>query len=73
MYDPRRDESRKRVLANVAGILVARHLKTTDDLFRLQVKSADVVPGAFCDSVGRVDHAEAREVMLLDVRASWYR
>jgi hypothetical protein len=27
------DEGRKRVLASVAGILVARHLKTTDDLF----------------------------------------
>jgi hypothetical protein len=27
------DEGRKRVLAILAGILVARHLKTTDDLF----------------------------------------
>jgi len=27
------DEGRKRVLAIVAGVLVARHLKTTDDLF----------------------------------------
>jgi hypothetical protein len=27
------DEGRNRVLAIVAGILVARHLKTTDDLF----------------------------------------
>lgn len=27
------DEGRKRVIAIVAGILVARHLKTTDDLF----------------------------------------
>lgn len=27
------DEGRKRVLAIVAGILVARHLRTTDDLF----------------------------------------
>jgi hypothetical protein len=27
------DEGRKRVLAIVAGILVVRHLKTTDDLF----------------------------------------
>ena len=26
------DEARKRVLAIVAGILVARHLKTTEDL-----------------------------------------
>jgi hypothetical protein len=27
------EEDRKRVLAIVAGILVARHLKTTEDLF----------------------------------------
>ena len=27
------DEGRKRVLAIVAGILVARHIKTADDLF----------------------------------------
>jgi len=27
------DEGRKRVLAIVAGILVARHLKTTDEFF----------------------------------------
>jgi hypothetical protein len=30
---PIMDEGRKRVLAIVAGILVARHLRTTDDLF----------------------------------------
>jgi hypothetical protein len=30
---PEWTEGRKRVLAIVAGILVARHLKTTDDLF----------------------------------------
>jgi hypothetical protein len=27
------DEGRKRVIGIIAGILVARHLKTTDDLF----------------------------------------
>jgi hypothetical protein len=27
------DEGRKRVIAIIAGILVARHLKTTEDLF----------------------------------------
>ncbi len=27
------DEGRKRVLSIIAGILVARHLKTADDLF----------------------------------------
>ena len=32
-YDAQMDEGRKRVLAIVAGILVARHLKTADDLF----------------------------------------
>jgi hypothetical protein len=33
LYDVQMDEGRKRVLAIVAGILVARHLKTTEDLF----------------------------------------
>jgi hypothetical protein len=33
MYHAPMDEGRKRVLAIVAGILVARHLKTTQDLF----------------------------------------
>jgi len=32
LYHAEVDEGRKRVLAIVAGILVARHLKTTDDL-----------------------------------------
>jgi hypothetical protein len=32
-YDDLMDEGRKRVLAIVAGILVARHLKTADELF----------------------------------------
>jgi hypothetical protein len=33
-YDVPMDEGRQRVLAFVAGILVARHLKTADDFFR---------------------------------------
>jgi hypothetical protein len=33
MYYRPMDEGRKRVLAIVAGILVARHLKTAEDLF----------------------------------------
>jgi hypothetical protein len=33
VYHGQMEEGRKRVLAIVAGILVARHLKTTDDLF----------------------------------------
>jgi len=32
-YDAGMDEGRKRVLAIVAGIIVARHLHTGDDLF----------------------------------------
>jgi hypothetical protein len=32
-YHARMDEGRKRVLGIIAGILVARHLKTTEDLF----------------------------------------
>ena len=46
------DEGRKRVLAIVAGILVARRLKTTDDLFDKPVESADRVIGRCCRSVG---------------------
>jgi len=34
----RMDEGRKRVLAIEAGILVARHLKTADDLFDTRVE-----------------------------------
>ena len=42
------DEGRKRVLAIVAGILVARHLKTTDDLFdsRSSPKTESLVAAA---------------------------
>jgi len=42
------DEGRKRVLAIVAGILVARHLKTTDDLFdsRSSPRTASLVASA---------------------------
>jgi hypothetical protein len=43
------DEGRKRVLAIVAGILVARHLKTTDDLFdcRSSPRTESLVAAAF--------------------------
>jgi len=40
------DEGRKRVLAIVAGILVARHLKTADDLFDSKAQSEKPVAGA---------------------------
>lgn len=33
MYDGCMEEGRKRVIGIIAGILVARHLKTSDDLF----------------------------------------
>ena len=46
------DEGRKRVLAIVAGILVARHLKTTEDLFDYQAKPQDRVDGRGCGSMG---------------------
>ena len=34
MYHAPMDEGRKRVLGIIAGILVARHLKTSDELFQ---------------------------------------
>ena len=45
MNNPLMDDGRKRVLPIVAGILVARHLKTTDDLFdsRSSPKAESVV------------------------------
>ena len=52
------DEGRKRVLAIVAGILVARHLKSTEDLFDNRAESAHGGDGSGCRSVGRKDYAE---------------
>ena len=46
------EEGRKRVLAIVAGILVARHLKTTDDLFDSRPSEDGIARGG-CGSVGR--------------------
>jgi hypothetical protein len=34
VYHGRMDEGRKRVLGIIAGILVARHLKTSEELFQ---------------------------------------
>lgn len=57
---PLMDESRKCVLAIVAGILVARHLKTADDLFGGPQGS----PGTNRNdcgcggSMGGIDHAD---------------
>ena len=42
------DEGRKRVLAIVAGILVARHLKTTEDLFDSKSSPRTGVIGCRC-------------------------
>jgi hypothetical protein len=52
------DEGRKRVLAIVAGILVARHLKTTDDLFdcRSSPRTESLVAAAV--QWGGADYAE---------------
>ena len=52
------EEGRKRVLAIVAGIVVARHLKTTDDLFdsKPSPRTASIVAAA--GSVGGADHEE---------------
>lgn len=52
------EEGRKRVLAIVAGILVARHLKTADDLVRQQAESADGINGCRGCAVGGQDYAE---------------
>jgi hypothetical protein len=46
------DKGRKRALAIVAEILVARHLKTTDDLFDSRIARSR------CGSVGRAHYAE---------------
>lgn len=52
------DEGRKRVLAIVAGILMARHLKTTDDLFDSRPQPADGVARGRRRPVGGADHEE---------------
>jgi hypothetical protein len=41
------DEGRKRVLAIVAGILMARHLKNPEDLHESRPKSADRIACRF--------------------------
>lgn len=52
------DEGRKRVLAIVAGILVARHLKTTDDLFDCRSSPEDDSMLAAAVQWAERDHAE---------------
>jgi hypothetical protein len=50
------DEGRKRVLAIVAGILVARHLKTPEDLGESRPKPANRVLDRVRCAMGRSDH-----------------
>jgi hypothetical protein len=49
VYHASMDEGRKRVLAIVAGILVARHLNTADDLFdsKSSPRTESLVAAAF--------------------------
>jgi hypothetical protein len=54
------DEGRKRVLGIIAGILVARHLKTTDDLFNTR-DSHDPKHGYCCGSVGEAASGKVDE------------
>ncbi|HEX8799588.1 MAG TPA: hypothetical protein VF772_13300 [Terriglobales bacterium] len=49
------DEGRKRVLAIVAGILVARHLKTKEALFTSNTEPKDGVAGCIgCSRAERI-------------------
>ncbi len=58
MYPVWVDEGRKRVLAIVAGILVARHLKTADDLFGGPQGSPRTDADCRCGAMGGEDYAE---------------
>ena len=46
------DEGRKRVLGIIAGILVARHLKTTEDLSETRPTLQHRKLGCVCCSIG---------------------
>jgi hypothetical protein len=52
------EEGRKRVLGIIAGILVARHLKTTEDLFDTR-DSAHTFDGSGCGAIGGADSQES--------------
>jgi hypothetical protein len=58
MYDVSQVRGRKRVQAIVAAIPVARHLKSTDDLFDSRSSPRTESLGCGCGSVGGADHAE---------------
>jgi hypothetical protein len=51
------DESRKRVLAIVAGILVARHLKNPEDLHESR-PPPDRIINCQCGPMGGANHAK---------------
>jgi hypothetical protein len=59
------DEGRKRVLGIIAGILVARHLKTPEDLS--ENYSTHRKPGGARSSVGGADHAEGGQSYAVEV------
>ena len=52
------DEGRKRVLGIIAGILVARHLKTTEDLFDNRSSPRTEAMVASAVQVGGANHAK---------------
>jgi len=62
------DDGRKRVMAIVAGILVARHLKTADDLFALE--GLGIVSCTLCRSHCAQKSAEGRVSAQLLTRIS---
>ena len=64
------DEGRKRMLGIIAGILVARHLKTTDDLFdnRSSPRTESMVVAAVQweeKTMRKIDGTHAGEMTLL--------
>jgi hypothetical protein len=58
-YVPRTRDANE-CFAIVAGIFVARHLKTTEDLFDSKTEPNDGVAGCVGRSMGRADHEENR-------------
>jgi hypothetical protein len=54
------EEGRKRVLGIIAGILVARHLKTTEDLHDSRPSPRTESPVGVGGAVGRTDHETNR-------------
>jgi hypothetical protein len=57
------EEGRKRVLGIIAGILVARHLKTTEDLHDSRPSPRTGVSGRVGSAMGRADHETNRQTL----------